>query len=222
MVNYFADVLPATRRLSKPVWWPLSGSGLREYLARPRVLAVTGLSLSGAFLLNQFPPADFSIYLLVVILAYFFTVAVIDIEHRAVLHPVSIVGAILMGGIGIWRHGWVDSLIGGAAGFGFMLAVYYLGDWLGRLVARARKEPWEETALGFGDVNLAGVIGLLMGWPGVIAALFMGMLAAGIFSAGYLLFTFVSGKYRAFASIPYAPFLCMGAVVSVLAGIYFG
>ncbi len=103
-----------------------------------------------------------------------------------------------------------------------MLAVYYLGDWLGRLVARARKEPWEETALGFGDVDLAGVIGLLMGWPGVIAALFMGMLAAGIFSAGYLLFTFVSGKYRAFASIPYAPFLCMGAVVSVLAGIYFG
>ena len=222
VVNYFADVLPATRRLAKPEWWPLSRSGLREYLARPRVLAVTGLSLSGAFLLNQFPPADFSIYLLVVILAYFFTVAVIDIEHRAVLHPVSIVGAILMGGIGIWRHGWMDSLIGGAAGFGFMLAVYYLGDWLGRLVARARKEPWEETALGFGDVDLAGVIGLLMGWPGVIAALFMGMLAAGIFSAGYLLFTFVSGKYRAFASIPYAPFLCMGAVVSVLAGIYFG
>jgi leader peptidase (prepilin peptidase)/N-methyltransferase len=117
-------------------------------------------------------------------------------------------------------HDILDTLIGGAVGFGFMLALYYLGDWLGRLMAQARKEPWEETALGFGDVNLAGVIGLLLGWPGVIAALFIGMFAAGLFSAGYLLLSFLGGRYRAFSSIPYAPFLSFGAVGSVLLGIY--
>ncbi|MCL5428449.1 MAG: A24 family peptidase [Chloroflexi bacterium] len=222
VVNYLADVLPATRRLAKPDWWPLSGGGLAGYFSRPRVLIVIALSLSAAFLIFQFPPTDFPVYLFSSVLVYFFIVAVIDIEHRVVMHPVSIAGSILMGGIGIWRHGWLDTLIGGAVGFGFMLAIYHLGDWLGRLMARMRKEPWEETALGFGDVNLAGVIGLLMGWPAVIAALFVGMLAAGLFSGGYLLVAMVKGKYQAFASIPYAPFLCLGAVVMVAVGIYLG
>lgn len=222
LVNYFADVLPATRRLAKPDWWPLNGAGLREYFSRPRVLIVIALSLLAAFLIYQFPPTEFPVYLFTSVLVYFLIVTVIDIEHRVVMHPVSVAGAVLMGGIGLWRHDLQSTLIGGVAGFGFMLAVYYLGDWLGRLMARARNESWEETALGFGDVNLAGVIGLLMGWPGVVAALFVGMLAAGVFSAGYLLVTMVGGKYRAFASIPYAPFLCLGAVASVVGGIYLG
>ncbi len=220
LVNYLADVLPATRRLAKPQWWPLKGEMLRKYFSRIRVLAILAVSLVTAYLIYQYPPQDFPAYLLGLILLFFLVVTVIDIEHRVVMHPVSIVGAILMGAIGIWRHGLVGTLIGGAVGFGFILVVYYLGDWLGRMMARARKEPWEETALGFGDVNLAGVIGLLMGWPGVIGALFFGMLAAGLFSAVYLIATLASKRYRAFASIPYAPFLCLGTVATVVAGIY--
>lgn len=221
LVNYLSDALPATRRLTKPEWWPISGSGFAKYFSRPRVLIVFALSLAAAFLLDQNPPSGFAVHFLAIVLVYFLIVAVIDIEHRVVMHPVSIVGAVLMTAIGILRgHTPAGTLLGGAVGFGFMLAIYYLGDWLGRTMARARKEAWEETALGFGDVNLAGVIGLLMGWPGVIAALFMGMLLAGIFSAIYLLLTFFGGRYRAFASIPYAPFLCLGAVASVLLGIY--
>lgn len=221
LVNYLADVLPATRRLVKPDWWPVSGAAIAKYLSRPRVIFVFAFCFVAALLLAQYPPPEFSAPVLGVVLAYFLTVAVIDVEHRVVMHPVSIAGAVLMAAIGMLRgHTLVGTLLGGAAGFGFMLAVYYLGDWIGRLMARARREAWKETALGFGDVNLAGVIGLLMGWPGVIAALFFGMLAAGVFSAGYLLVTMVSGKYKAFSSIPYAPFLCLGALASVLLGVY--
>ncbi len=219
-INYLADVLPATRRLEKPEWWPLSGEMLKKYFSRIRVLVIFTVSVGAAYLIYLYPTREFPAYLLGLILMYFFIVTVIDIEHRVVMHPMSIVGAILMGGIGIWRHGAVNTLIGGAVGFGFMLLVYFLGEMLGRMMARARKEAWEETALGFGDVNLAGVIGLLMGWPGVIGALFFGMLAAGLYSAGYLIFSFMNRRYRAFASIPYAPFLCLGAVAVVVAGIY--
>jgi leader peptidase (prepilin peptidase)/N-methyltransferase len=219
-INYLADVLPATRRLAKPEWWPLGGGKLRKYLSRVRVLIIIAVSVAAAYLIYLYPAEEFPAYLLGLILLYFLIVTIIDIEHRVIMHPVSIVGAILMGGIGIWRHGAVNTMIGGAVGFGFMLLVYFLGDMLGRIMARARKQTWEETALGFGDVNLAGVIGLLMGWPGVIAAVFLGMVAAGIFSAGYLIVSFASRKYRAFASIPYAPFLCLGAVATVLMGIY--
>lgn len=219
-VNYLADVLPATRRLAKPDWWPLNAKSLKDYFTRVRVIVVFVIALVAVDLVNQNPPIEFPSYLFLLLLAYFLLVAVIDIEHRAVMHPVSIAGALLMGAIGFWRHGAVNTLIGGAVGFGSMLAFYYLGELLGRMMAKLRKEPWDETALGFGDVNLAGVIGLLMGWPAVIGALFFGMLAAGIYSAGFLFVTIANRKYRAFASIPYAPFLCLGTVAAVVAGVY--
>ena len=220
VINYLADVLPATRKLAKPDWWPVNAKSLKQYFSRPRVLIVFVVSLAVTDLVNQNPPIEFPSYLFLLVLAYFLLVTVIDIEHRVVMHPVSLVGALLMGGIGIWRHGGVNTMIGGAVGFGFMLALFYLGELLGRLMARARKESWEETALGFGDVNLSGVIGLLMGWPGVIGALFFGMVAAGIFSAGFLLVTIANRKYRAFASIPYAPFLCLGTVAVIVVSVY--
>lgn len=220
VINYLADVLPVTRRLAEPNWWPASGKLLKDYFSRTRVLTVFVIALAITDLVNRNPPSEFPSYIFLLVLAYFLLVAVIDIEHRVVMHPVSIVGALLMSGIGIWRHGAVSTVIGGAVGFGFMLALFYLGDLLGRLMAKIRKESWEQTALGFGDVNLAGVIGLLMGWPGVIGALFFGMLAAGVFSAGYLLVTIANRKYRAFASIPYAPFLCLGTVAVVVASVY--
>jgi prepilin signal peptidase PulO-like enzyme (type II secretory pathway) len=220
VLNYLADVLPLTRKFSHPLWWPLSWRGVGRYLVRPRVLAILVTCASCAAFLCCFPPADFSTLVLAALLAYFLLVAVIDFEHRLVMHPVSYFGAVLMGVIGFHRHGLVETLLGGLAGFGFMLALYFLGDWVGRLLAKARKEKWDETVLGFGDVNLAGVIGLLMGWPAVLLALFLGMLAAGLFSAFFLLNSVLHRSYRAFSTIPYAPFLCLGAVGLILFSIY--
>jgi len=220
LVNYLADVLPRTRRLSAPIWWPISRNLIFSYLSKARVLVVFLFSLVVAIVVFQSPPPNFSIILFACILAYFLLVTIIDIEHRAVLHPVSLAGALLLGGIGIWRHGLISTLIGGLAGFAILLAFYFVGDWLGRLMAKRRGEKWQDTALGFGDVNLAGVIGLLLGWPGVVAALFGGMLAAGLLSAAYLLWMMVGRRYTAFTSIPYAPFLCFGAVLMFSMGIY--
>ncbi|MEX2160321.1 MAG: A24 family peptidase [Anaerolineales bacterium] len=220
LVNYLADVLPATRTLSRPEWWPPTLRSLRRFLGTPRVaLIFLALGVAGG-LLWQFPPQDFPVVWLAVVLAYFTLVTVVDIEHRVVMHPVSIAGGLLLGAIGLARHGLTDTLLGGAAGFVFMLALYFAGDWMGRVLAKMRKEKWADTALGFGDVNLAGVIGLLMGWPGVIVALFLGMLLAALYSGGLILLSVARGRYSAFSTIPYAPFLCLGAVLLVLAGVY--
>lgn len=220
VVNYLADALPSTRSLSQPQWWPISAESLRRYFSSRRVLIVLILSLIAGGLLFSYPPLDVSVYWLAGLLAYFGLVSVIDIEYRVVMHPVSLLGAVGLGAIGVYRHGAADTLLGGLAGFGFMLAIYLLGEGFGRLVARLRQEPWEETALGFGDVNLAGVIGLLMGWPGVVAALFVGMLLAALYSGAFLLATMVRRRYHPFASIPYAPFLSLGAVIMVLISVY--
>ena len=217
-INYLADVLPATRRLAKPQW--MDPGGFAAYVRRTRVQIVFILGAIAGAAFCAYPPPDMHVLLLAYVLFYFGLVAVIDIEHLVVMHPVSFVGAITLAAVGLTRHDAYSTLVGGAAGFLFMLAIYFAGDLMGRMLSKMRGQAWEETALGFGDVNLAGVIGLLMGWPGAIAALFVGMLTAAVFSAGYLLITFARGNYKAFASIPYAPFLCLGAVLMVLVGVY--
>jgi leader peptidase (prepilin peptidase)/N-methyltransferase len=219
LVNYLADVLPQTRRLSRPLWLS-KDKELLAYLLIPRVLFVQFFFLAAAIYLFKTPPYHFPSYLFFVILMYFGLVTFIDIEHRIVMHPVSIAGAVLMAAIGIWRHGWALTLIGAAAGFTLMLALYFVGDLLGRGLARLRKQPWAETALGLGDVNLAAVIGLLMGWPGVLAALAVGIALAGVYSLVYVFLSLLRGNYRLFAAIPYAPFMCVGTVILVAASIY--
>lgn len=219
-VNYLADVLPAERRLARPAWWPLTAESLGEYIHSARKFVVHIVLLLACVYVFQNPPADFSPYLLSLVLSYFTLVAVIDIEHRLVLHPVSIFGALALGAIGVMRHELLPTLAGGAAGFLLMLGLYFSGELIGRLLARLRKQSWQETALGFGDVNLAGVIGLLMGWPAVMPALFAGVLLAGMYSLAFVFISLLRGRYSMFASIPYAPFLCAGAVLVVLLGVY--
>jgi leader peptidase (prepilin peptidase)/N-methyltransferase len=220
MVNYLADVLPATRRLSKPLWWPITGTSMIRYFSSIRVALVLVLFVAAGWFLANFPPDGFSAELLLLLLLYFGLVTVIDIEYRVVMHPVSIAGVVLMAVIGVWRHGLASTLIGGAAGFGLMLGLFYLGDWLSRLARKLPVEKSQETALGFGDVNLAGVIGLLMGWPGVLGALVLGIFVGGLFSLFYIGFTALTGRYRLFAAIPYAPFLCIGTMATIFLSLY--
>jgi prepilin signal peptidase PulO-like enzyme (type II secretory pathway) len=65
-------------------------------------------------------------------------------------------------------------------------------------------------AFGLGDAKLIALIGLLVGWPGVMLALFLGVLAAGIPSAVMIL----RGRGRQVFS--YGPYLALGAVVALL------
>ena len=218
LVNYLADVLPITRRLSRPAWWP-PGQG-QAYFHSGRVWLVQLFFVLAAMLLYRYPPAIFSALGLFLIGAYFALVTVIDLEHRAILHSVSLFGALAFGAWGLLRLGWLSTLLGGAAGFAIMLGLYYLGDLLGLWLARRRNEEWEEVALGFGDVNLAGVIGLLLGWPSVLAGMVLAFLLGGLFSLGHILIQLVRGRYSAFAAVAYGPFLALGAVGLLLLRAY--
>jgi leader peptidase (prepilin peptidase)/N-methyltransferase len=148
-----------------------------------------------------------------VLLVYLAVVAVIDLEYRLVLQPVSYFGFALGLGLGFWIHGWWQTLLGGAVGFAFMLVLYYLGALFARWWAHRRGEENDEVALGYGDVMLSGVLGLLLGWPGIIAGLVLGIMLGGVASLIYLAWRVVSKSYQPFMAIPYAPFLVLGAVI---------
>ena len=75
-----------------------------------------------------------------------------------------------------------------------------------------RGQPVEEDALGYRDVNLSGVLGLMLGWPGILAGLTIAILLGGTVSLLYLLVTMATRRYHAFTAIPYGPFLIAAAI----------
>jgi leader peptidase (prepilin peptidase)/N-methyltransferase len=225
-VNYLGDHLPIWRRLGAPTCpncethqalvgyflWPRKCPTC-GWTHRRRSLIVDALALGATSWLWMAPPARLGFWPAYLLLVFFLVVVVIDLEHRLILHVVSLVGAVLGLGIGVWLHGFTRTLVGGAVGFGAMLVLYYLGAAFTRLLARLRGEPIEEVALGFGDVNLAGVLGLLLGWPGIVVGLFLGVFIGGLASLLYMAASLLVGRYRSFAAIPYAPYLVAGAVL---------
>jgi len=180
---------------------------------RFRILFLHFLFIALALWLWTAPPAKVEFWWGFGWLIYFIIVIVMDIEHRVVLHPISIAGGILGLAFGAWFHGLLNAVIGGAVGFGVMYVFYKLGELFIRWQSKRRGENIDEIALGFGDVNVAGVIGLILGWPGIVLGLVVAVLAGGVVSIIYLIFMVITGRLKAFSAIPYAPFLILSAFI---------
>jgi leader peptidase (prepilin peptidase)/N-methyltransferase len=211
-------VLPATRRFSRPAC-PQCGAefSTTDYLllkacpscGKPRALRAyltQAILFIGTAYIWIHPLKSLNFWLAYVLLIYLGVVFVIDLEHRLILHPVSLAGAALGLVIGIQVHGLQVALIGGAVGFGIMLLAYYLGEWY------VRVKKVDDVALGFGDVRNSGVIGLMLGWPLILAGLLVAILLGGVISAMYIGVMMARKKYQAFAAIPYAPFLILSVL----------
>ena len=226
VVNYVADVLPLRRRLTKPfciqcdsvqTWrnyliWPRKCPDC-SYSRNLRVWIVEGFYIVASILVSKYPPEEIGFYLGMVVLVYFGVVVLIDLEYRLIMHPVSLIGAVIGLVVGILRVGWLWTMIGGVAGFGIMWLLYMLGILIIKLIDRARGRPVNDVALGFGDVNLSGVLGLMLGWPLILVSLVVSVLIAGLVSLLYIVIKLITGKYHAFMALPYGPFLVIGAVI---------
>ena len=226
LVNYIADVLPINRRLSKPLcltcghehgwidylyWYrPCPSCGIhpsrRTWLVN---ILFVGLSLWLWFR----PQPNFSYIIGLLLLIYFGVVTVIDLEYRLIMHPTSIFGAIFGFLIGVDLHGIRSTILGGLVGFGVMFMIYYFGRLFMRWLARRRGNVTDDEAIGFGDVNLSGIVGLMLGWPGIIAGLFLTIIIAGAVSLIYIIMKLITRRYQAFMAIPYGPFLVASTIL---------
>lgn len=73
------------------------------------------------------------------------------------------------------------------------------------------------AALGFGDVKLLGLIGLVLGWFGggvVLAGIFLGLLVGALASVALV----VVGRATWRSAVPFGPPLLVGAVLALLVG----
>lgn len=224
LINYLADVLPITRKFSRPICLNCGKPfTFREYLfsfkcskcgnkTSIRVIVVLLLSIACSVMIEFFPFANLGFWATLPLLLFLGVILVIDIEYRVVLKETSYIGLVLMFGYGIYLHGFLPTLFGGLAGLLIMLGFYFLGILFNKLMGRIRGQQIEEVALGFGDVYVTTFLGFLTGWPAIIAVLIFAILASGVFSLFYILVKSILRKYQSFSAIPYTPFLILAAV----------
>ncbi len=134
--------------------------------------------------------------------------ALIDIDvHRlpnSLVLPSYVVGGVLLGAASIAHHDGhsaVRAAVGGAAlyAFYFLLALVY------------------PKGMGFGDVKLAGVLGMYLGWLGyeeLVVGGFLGFLFGGVLGAMLM----AVGRAGRKSKIPFGPFMLAGALVAILYG----
>ena len=132
-------------------------------------------------------------------------VLVMDWKHRDIY--ISVIGAgwlvALAGSLVLPGIGLASALIGAGVAGGFFLVAYLAA----RLIFRHIEEP-----LGSGDVLLALMMGLMLGFPNVVGALVVGPLIAGAVAL-VLLFTRRSsmGDF-----MPYGVSLCVASILFLL------
>ncbi len=145
-------------------------------------------------------------------LCVFFAVLVaisgIDLDHQIVpsriVYPAAGASIVLLGVATVADHrerAGVDALAGGLLGFGLLFLIHVV----------------QPQGMGFGDVRLAGLIGLNVGWLGLAR---VGVALLGGFLLGTLvgLALMATGRAGRKTRIPFGPFLAAGAVLAVLWG----
>jgi leader peptidase (prepilin peptidase)/N-methyltransferase len=144
----------------------------------------------------------------------FLALLVIDLEHgilpNVIVYSGMVVAFVLAAAVTVvpWAMGiqvksvFVPALgsaaIGGVVGFVLLL--------IPALISRG--------GMGWGDVKLAGLIGLVAGFPLVLVAMFLAIVSGGLVAAILLLLR-KRGRKEA---IPFGPFLAVAAIVTLLWG----
>ena len=133
-----------------------------------------------------------SVFVLVLVQVIFF-----DFEHRLILDRVIFPAMALALVVSLFGHPWWAGI---ASGLGVGLVFLLLG-----LVGQA---IFKAEALGFGDVKLALFMGLLVGWPSIVQAVFYGVLLAGLASVWVII------RNRSMkGTIAYGPYLAGGTLI---------
>jgi len=147
-----------------------------------------------------------------VILSFYYcllaTILVIDLEHGLILNKIVypaagialvivLVNAVLtpereiVGDI-------VNALIGGGVGlvFLFLVALIFRGG------------------MGWGDVKMAGLIGIMVGFPGILTLLLLAIVGGGVIATVLLAFRLKGRK----GTMPFGPFLSLATMATLLWG----
>lgn len=165
--------------------------------ARWLVLAVpTTSALLFAVALRQ--PTAAAAGLAVLFGSVFVGLAVLDLERQVLPNAIVLPALALALSLSwVWPDRSVaEALLGGAAALAPMLAVFSLS----------------RGGLGGGDVKMATLVGVVVGYPAVLTALLVASVSAGVVAVSLL----VVGAAGRRATIPHGPFLAIAGLVALV------
>ena len=134
----------------------------------------------------------------------FLVILVIDLEHHLILNKMVYPGAVIALVFSIFLSdldvtpGIASAAVGGGIGLGLFLLIILLS----------------RGGMGWGDVKMAALIGLVLGYPLVFVALLLAVISGGLIAV-ILLMSKTKGRKQ---SIAFGPFLSLGTMATLLWG----
>jgi leader peptidase (prepilin peptidase)/N-methyltransferase len=187
--------------------------GERITLRIPLVEAFSAMAFALLFIYLRLTPA---LALAIFYFCLLLVIAVIDLEHQLILnwlvYPAAIIAIIIsiigtrlgfaQGMVHVWEHIVIPRIsqagIGFAIGFGIFLLIAVLS----------------RGGMGIGDVKMAALMGIMLGYPSVLVAIFLAIMAGGIVAI-VLLAARKKGRKQ---GIPFGPFLALGTMLALIWG----
>lgn len=213
LVNWAADILPQSQSMTRTdfslIWRARAHFWVLPWYWRGRMCPHCGEKRSARYPVVMGVCISLSLVMALrwgwgssLIIAWLYgwfvmTVTVIDFEHHRVLNIMLAPAAAVVAAFSLLptTPSLLATMLGGGVGFVVFLVLAIIG----------------RGALGMGDVKLAGLIGMMIGYPGVLTALIIGALLGGV--AALLLL--ISRKATRKTAIAYAPYLAFGALITM-------
>jgi leader peptidase (prepilin peptidase)/N-methyltransferase len=179
----------------------------------PLVELSTGLLFVGVAAI--FPlaehPLEFFFYLAfsLLLIIIIFT----DLEHEVIPDSLNVVGIVL---------GLVFNLLAGlffrgqSTIFPFLSALLgmFLGYFIFLIIARGGRWLFKKEAMGEGDLYLAAFLGAWLGWQGVLLAILLAFLSAGV----VLVILLALGRVKMGQVVPFGPALAVAGMLALFFG----
>lgn len=129
-------------------------------------------------------------------------ISMIDFETMDIFSSTIITGVVLAaiyiaGGAFLGQVKVVDNILGGVVGYGIIYIIVKVTGGMGE-----------------GDIDLAGVCGLFIGIKGILVALFLAVIIAGIIASVILLMKLKDKK----AEIAFGPYIALGTLMYIFFG----
>lgn len=165
----------------------------------PFVEVVTAVLSAGLFVKNGGSVVVYAVHFLLT--AGLIAVMFIDIDHMIIPDRLSLGGIAVGFGCSFFTPlGWSASLLGGAAGGGSLLTVYWV-----YLVLTGRE------GMGLGDVKLLAAIGTFLGWQAVVFTIFVSSVVGSLVGGAAV-------GFRLRRAVPYGAFLAPAAILQLFCG----
>ena len=141
------------------------------------------------------------VLILAMILTFF-----IDLKHRIIPDVLTLPGVML----GFLLSFLVESpsVLNSALGAIVGGAIFYLAAVLGEVL-------FKKESMGGGDIKLAMLLGAFLGWKNVVLILFLSAFLGTLIGGASLFF---SREVKDTRTIPFGPFLAVGAIIAVFLG----